>query len=150
MYFDNGEYCKRCHKLFYNDYSGKYDGLCPECIEYFEEHREEYLLFTGEYCKCKNCSKVEHYMFFTNDIGVCNDCMEKFNEKPMLKKWFHFRQRFTLAMYSLFNKIFGYLALALVAAVILGFIALWIAGMIVDLLSIDGSFLNEPRMKPDF
>lgn len=150
MYFDNGEYCKRCHKLFYRDYDSKYDGLCPKCIDYFEKHQEEYLLFTGEYCKCKNCGKVEHYMFFMNDIGVCNDCMEKFNEKPRLEKWFHFRQRFTLAMYSLFNKIFLYLAWILVAAVILGFIVLWIAGMIGDLVSIDDSFLNEPRMKPDF
>ena len=149
MYFNSEEYCKRCNKLFYSDYNAKYKGVCPKCRKYFEKHPQEYLLLNGEYCKCKNCGKVEYYMFFSDNFNVCNDCMEKFREKPVLEKWFHFRQWFKLTMYLLLNKIFIYIFWILFVAVILFVVFLWVLAMIDNFVSIDDSFLDNPMMKPD-
>lgn len=149
MYFDEGQYCKRCKKLFYQDYiNGGFSEICPKCKEYFRKHPDKYNIFIGEYNKCKNCGEVKHYMEFTNSYDVCDDCAEEFIKHPIKEKWFLFKRSFINIGITGLNKVGLVLFWIIFIAVCLTIAYFWIGAIIGNFVGIDDSFLNEPRMKP--
>ena len=145
MYFDEGTYCERCHKIYYlRDLDGtQLSGLCPKCSKYFKAHKEEYLLFTGEYIKCKVCGKVDHNMYY-NSEGIYNSCVDRFIKHPIAKWSYQLRQK----LFWLGNRFLYYLLMIVVAVIFLAIVYFFICALIGDFISIDDSFLEGVRMKP--
>lgn len=143
MFYDDSQYCKRCHKLYYltHERGSSYD-FCPKCQEYFKKHRDKYLLFTGEYIKCKNCGKVDHYMCF-NSENICERCEERFKKYPILR-WFY---KCKLGFLWLGNGALSILLLIVIIAVVLAIAYYIICALIGEFNSLDQP-IDGFRMKP--
>ena len=145
MYFDDGICCERCHKIYYlRDTDGtELYGLCPKCSNYFKTHKEEYLLFTGEYIKCKVCGKVDQNIYY-NSEGICNSCEDRFIKHPIVKWLYQLKQK----LLWLGNRFLFYLLMIIVAVIFLAIVYFFICALIGDFISVDDSFLEGVRMKP--